>query len=446
MTLSALCDFALRARYADLPADAIRQARRCLLDLVGVATAGRRTALSGIVHRFAATQLGAGVSPGARMLFDNRRASAAGAALAGASTIDSFDAHDGHALTKGHAGVAILPALLAVADAEQLAGKAQLDSQQLLATLVIGYEIATRAGIALHASACDYHTSGAWNALGCAAVSARLLGLDDETLRQALGIAEYHGPRSQMMRCIDHPTMLKDGSGWGAFAGVSAAYLARDGFTGAPALTIEAPDQASIWGDLGRRWYILEQYLKPWPVCRWAQPSIEAAASLLADWHGSADEIARVEVETFHQAVRLGASVPTSTEAAQYALGFPLAAFLVRRRLGADEIGPQGLADAAIAAMTRRIVLKEDATFSRAFPAERWARVHVLLKSGRRLSSQPCTARGEAPYPLDDDAIVQKFGQLAEQLDPARRDRILSCCLSSASWDAGTLLDSILAP
>ena len=43
-----------------------------------------------------------------------------------------------------------------------------------------------------------------------------------------------------MMRCIDHPTMVKDGSGWGAFAGVSAAYLAADGFTGAPAITIEA--------------------------------------------------------------------------------------------------------------------------------------------------------------------------------------------------------------
>ena len=59
--------------------------------------------------------------------------------------------------------------------------------------------------------------------------------LDDERLRHAFGIAEYHGPRSQMMRCIDFPTMVKDGSDWGAAVGVSAAYLARDGFTGAPA-------------------------------------------------------------------------------------------------------------------------------------------------------------------------------------------------------------------
>ena len=51
----------------------------------------------------------------------------------------------------------------------------------------------------------------------------RLKGGDADTLRQAIGIAEYHGPRSQMMREIDNPTMLHDGSGWGAMVGVTAA-------------------------------------------------------------------------------------------------------------------------------------------------------------------------------------------------------------------------------
>ena len=51
-----------------------------------------------------------------------------------------------------------------------------------------------------------------------------------QVLRHALGIAEYHGPRSQMMREIDNPTMLHDGSGMGALVGVNAALLA----SGAP--------------------------------------------------------------------------------------------------------------------------------------------------------------------------------------------------------------------
>ncbi|WID96643.1 MmgE/PrpD family protein [Bosea vestrisii] len=89
-------------RVADLPADVACQAQRCLLDLVGVAAAGRETELSRIVHDFAVRQMGASEG-GSRLIFDGRRASAAGAAFAGASTIDSFDAHR---LAAGPEGVA----------------------------------------------------------------------------------------------------------------------------------------------------------------------------------------------------------------------------------------------------------------------------------------------------------------------------------------------------
>ena len=74
-----------------------------------------------------------------------------------------------------------------------------------------------------------------------------MMELSLEQTKHATGIAEYHGPRSQMMRCIDHPTMLKDGSGWGAMCGVSAARMAKAGFTVAPALIL----QTEHWYDLG---------------------------------------------------------------------------------------------------------------------------------------------------------------------------------------------------
>lgn len=439
-------DFIHGLSFAQLPDAVAHQARRCLLDLAGVAASGRQTALSRIAHDFAIDHLGPG-RKGARLLFDGRRASAPGAAFAGATTIDSFDAHDGHALTKGHAGVAILPALLAVADAEGLFGSGGLGGEALLTGLVLGYEIATRAGIALHASACDYHTSGAWNALGCAAVSARLLGLDREQTRHALGIAEYHGPRSQMMRCIDHPTMVKDGSGWGALAGVSAAYLAQGGFTGAPAITLEAAEQASIWADLGERWLILDQYFKPWPVCRWAQPAIEAADGLLTQYDIAAADIAQVEVETFHEAVRLGAQPPASTEMAQYAIGFPLAAFMVRGRLGAAEIGAEGLGDPAITEMLGRVRLIESSEFSRRFPAERLARLRLVLKSGRVVESEPISARGDRARPLTDADLLAKFRFATSGLEPERSAALGEACLGLAGRSvASSLCEDLFAP
>src|SRR5205814_10553466 len=121
-----------------MPSDVARQGRRCLLDLIGVAAGGARMPAAAIANTYAATQMTSRYAE-ARLLFDGRRASRAGAAFAGASTIDALDAHDGHVLTKGHAGVAALPALLAAID-----GGAECGGAEFLTCLVLGYEIGTR--------------------------------------------------------------------------------------------------------------------------------------------------------------------------------------------------------------------------------------------------------------------------------------------------------------
>lgn len=89
---------------------------------------------------------------------------------------------------------------------------------------------------------CD-SSSRAWNALGSAATAARLLHLSRKQAKEALGIAEYYGLRSMLIRCIAYPTMLKDGAGLGAYVGTSAALLAKNGFTGAPAEAIDNNDR-----------------------------------------------------------------------------------------------------------------------------------------------------------------------------------------------------------
>ena len=309
--MSDVVDFSLRFSLEEAPPEVLATGRRLLLDLIGVAAAGRQTTLAGIAANHAHRYLAAGAGGSVRILFDGRKASPLGAAFAGAAMINSFDAHDGHALTKGHAGVAILPALLAFSDLQPPAG----DDRDFLADLILGYEIATRAGIVLHASVADYHTSGAWNAIACAIIGARRLRLDRQATREAIGIAEYHGPRSQMMRCIAYPTMVKDGSDWGALAGVSAALLAADGFTGAPAVTVEGSEHKAVWADLGARWRILEQYLKPYPVCRWAQPAVEAAAALMRNHQLTGDDLEKVTVRSFANAIALASRTPDTTEA-----------------------------------------------------------------------------------------------------------------------------------
>jgi 2-methylcitrate dehydratase PrpD len=401
--------------WKNLPQEVRSQARRCLLDTLGAAISGRQTVLSQIIHDFAASNFG---GPHAELWLDGRSVSPPGAALANGMTIDALDIHDGHPLAKGHAGAAIVPGVFATIPAKS---KKITTGVECLTTLVIGYEIALRSGIALHATAPDYHTSGAWNALGCAALTARCLGLSAENTRHALGIAEYHGPRSQMMRCIDYPTMVKDGSGWGAMAGVSAAIMAQDKFTGAPAFTVESKEVGDIWSDLGSIWQITTQYFKPHAVCRWAQPAVEGALALQNTHHIEPQNIRRLKVFTFHEAVRLACRHPQTTEEAQYSLPFPIAAALVFGRLGAEAVSGDVLVDPLVLQISECVEMTEDETFNTRFPAERFARVVIETKDGDILDSGEVEANWDATSPPTDTELREKFRWLTNtQLSPKR--------------------------
>lgn len=401
----------------DIPAAVRDRASELLLDLIGVACAGSNTALSKLARNHAAAHFGTTGKP-ARLLLDGRAVSALGAAWSGAATIDSYDAHDGHALTKGHAGVVLLPSLLALSETEQ-----PMSGTQFMCCLVIGYEIATRAGMALHASSSTYHCSGAWNALGVAAMSSRVMALDANRTAEALGIADYHAPRGGMLRGVDHPTMVKDGAGAGAMAGIQAAWLARSGFTGAPA---EIMADQPVWQDLGARWRTLEQYVKPYPVCRWAQPAIEAAADLKARHRFAASDIQSIVVETFHEATRLAHACPSSTEQAQYSLPFPLAALLVHDDLAPNRVAGGGLGDPEVLDLARRVKLVRQPEFDAEFPAKRRARVIIHLHSGLELISKPHEPRGEPDAPLSNQALMTKFDELARPVLGQRYNHVLS--------------------
>lgn len=382
-----------------LPAPVYDLSRTCLLDLLGVALGAKRTSLARIAEEFVLSQY-----PGSQqLLFSGATASSAGAALYGGWLIDALDAHDGHVLTKGHAGVAILPGLLSLPETRELTGL------RFLGELAIGYEIAIRAGISLHNSACDYHTSGAWNCLGVTAVTARLTGLSAEQLAEALGIAEFYGPRSQMMRCIDHPTMLKDGSGWGAMTGVSATLLAKAGFTGAPAQLLQKSD---LWQDLGSHWHFLDTYFKRYPVCFWAQPAVEAALSLRASIPHM-EQIEEIRVTSFHEAIRLHTCKPRNTEEAQYSLPWAVASALRRGTVDQQSV-VDDLENSDVISLAGLVRLCESAEFSGEFPARRYATVTIRLKDGRELISDRFEARGIPVNPIGPVELFSKFNELAK--------------------------------
>ena len=105
-------------------------------------------------------------------------------------------------------------------------------------------------------------------------------------------------------------------------------------------------------------------------------------------------DIAAVELTSFHEATRLYREVPTTSPVAQYSVSYPVAAALVKGRVGVAEIEGPGLADPEAARLVAATTVHESAEYNARFPADRWGEVTVVLKDGRRLDSGPRNARG----------------------------------------------------
>ena len=441
-TFQAVADFTLGRQPQDIPDSTLNAAALMLLDTLGIAIGAGPMKAGQIARDCAAALYGAGEQGlSARMLFDGRRVSVAGAAYAAATQTDNLDGHDGYNPTKGHIGVVVVPALAALAETVP-----DFSGPEALAAVTIGYEVAGRAGISLHDTVSDYHTSGAWNALGVVAVAARLRVLSAEQMRQAMGIAEYHGPRSQMMREIANPTMLHDGSGWGALVGISSAVLAEKGFTGAPAITIEAKEVAAHWQDLGHFWQMEHQYVKPYPICRWAHAAIDATRALMRENNLSHQDIAAIHVNTFKESACLFRGMPDDTSKAQYSLPFAVATMAAHGRIGVVHITGAGLSDPLVASIVERITVAETVRHSDRFPQSRTADVCITLTDGQVLNSGDVHARGGPEAPMDQDEVVGKFMEFASpslgtERAAAIRDAVLGLNHAGSKFsDLGALI------
>ena len=309
---------------------------------------------------------------------------------------------------------------------------------EFCAHLAVAYEVSYRAGQVQHATCADYHTSGAWTAVGVAVAVARMLGCDAAQIRHAAGIGEYHGPRSQMMRCIDYPTMLRDGVGWGAPSGLTAGYLAREGFTGAPALTCESEEAAPHWASLGAEWItVRDTHYKAFPSCRWSHPSVDAVQHLMARHGLDHRQVARVKIRTFHYATRLAGYEPKTMDEFAYAIAFPVACMIVRGMIGPEELRPETLQDPDILRISRATELIDDAHMTEISVAKRWAQVTLVTTDGREFHDDPRTPRGDADQPLGDAEIMAKYQRFADPvLGPTRAARLAELAQSFDALDA----------
>jgi len=401
----------LDAARRPLPAALAHEARRSLLNVIGLATgAAGHEGVDAIVAT-AAELGGAGVVPipGRTECRDPHFAALASGF---AAHVDDFD--DTHLVTVIHPGAAALGVLVG------LTPRTAPDGGQALTAFAIGCEAQLRLGVAISPEHYDrgWHITGTCGVVGAAVTAALLLGHDVDTLARAIGLATMmtlgHRETFGTMTKAFHP-------GKAAANGILAALLAGEGI-GAPAEIIEArggfgdalstrSDFVTMLAGIGERWELAANTYKPYPCGIVAHPAIGDAAAvetIVVRCHPLVPEL-------------MGARDPHDGLQARFSAIHGVAAAICDRTVGLAQYETARVVRDDVRMLRAKTTLSPDPAIARdeAF-------IEARLRDGTVVRTHVAHARGSLARPLTDDELREKVRALVEPRLGAQRDRVIS--------------------
>ena len=364
------------------------------------------------------------------------------AAFANGVAAHALDYDDMCFVSLAHPSCVLVPAILAAGEI------AHADARTLLDAYVVGFEIECRLGVVMnprHYHQRGWHCTSSIGTLGAAAAVARVLGLDAQATRHAMGIAASSacGLKENM------GSMVKPlHAGMAARNGVTAAQLARRGFTASPhaidgpqgylaAMDSEHRSLDAAVADLGTRWEIDETgvTVKLYPSCAATHPPLDALTEIVRRERFTPDQVAAIDVEVDSMTPRLLIHPNPSTGLeAKFSMPFCAAAAVVFPRIGIDTFTPESIGHPDVQALMPRVTLRANATFDTAAPLSQ-ARVTVRMRDGREWSQHADGARGY-PGRLTDEELSAKFADCAARTLGAAAARDAWNALTA--WFAGT--------
>ena len=343
------------------------------------------------------------------------------AAVANAVAADWLELDEGYRRTPCHAGLYVLPSLLATAEAEDRS------SGELLRAIVLGYEIVTRIARGWKQRALNMQSHGRYSAVGAAAATSLLQRLDAATMFNAVTAAATLVNPSPRTHLIAGALVRNVWPAQGAWSGLMAVEWAACGIAGSADAFYDVysdvfggtAEPAALTEGLGTSWALLEGYTKLYACCQHLHATVEALLelrpALLAS--GAIGGIETVEIATHALARPLMNARPDTTLGAKFSLPHAVASALVMGSGGAEAFAFDTLARSDIGGLRDKVRVKPyDGELPP--PNDRPARAEVRLRDGRVLSAECLSARGGADRPLPPSTVDDKIAQLAAPVYP----------------------------
>jgi 2-methylcitrate dehydratase PrpD len=420
-------------RYDGLPADAVHWAKMAILDTVGVTLAGAGEPCARIAERVLGSSPGTGLGTGSGecLIFgSDRRATPLDAALVNGTAAHALDFDDVSNSMGGHPSAPILPALFALGETLDCAGR------DFIAAYVAGFETETRLGRGVHFHHYEkgWHPTATLGAFGATAACCHLMGLDTARTAQALAIAASLASGIK----ANFGTMTKPlHIGHTARNGLFAALLARDGFTANPgalehkqgfllvfngAGTFDAEPILKDWGppyDIVQPGLAIKQH----PCCGSTHPAIDAMLLLRQEHEIPSEQVTRIDCWTHpRRLAHTDRPDPQSGLDAKFSVQYCLARALMQGRILLEDFEGEAFRDPELRGLMQRIHAAPHPDMPAESGEHFGAEVRVTLEDGRVLSKRIGAALGRGPdNPLPRDALAGKFADCAGRaLPPAQ--------------------------
>jgi len=428
-----IAQFILETSFEGIPRGAIEKAKRTALDCIGAALAGVGEPVSQTITGYT-TKLG---GPAQASLFGaGVKVSAADAALANGCIAHALD-YDDCGVKIGHPSVLVLPAVLSLGEHLGASGK------DILTAYVIGLEIEGK--LALHA---DFKLMQArlnhqtwYGSIGAAAACAKLLKLNIEKTRMALGIAANYACGLS----VNHGSMAGAmAAGNACRNGVTGALMAQAGITANPNM-IEAKngfydtlvgqdhyDAERMADGLGNPFYIESPGigLKKYPSCYHTHRALDGVFQLLNEHRLNDKEIDEIDVGTSERAMRvLAFTEPATPYQAKFSMPYCIAAAVVDQQVTLETFTPRKFEDRSIVQTRKKVHLSFPDVpiwpgLADVGPDTEFVGNPVTIRTtdGRSYSARVDIPRGDPTLPLNDDELLTKYNDCART--QLRRDDI----------------------
>ncbi|MCF8111356.1 MAG: MmgE/PrpD family protein [Desulfobacteraceae bacterium] len=423
---SGLYQYLAEISYEDLPDSIVDKVKLCLMDTIGIIIGAQSVGIGKKIVKLSSEVFGIS-SEGSAVIGTEKIVSPQYAAFINGSLAEVLEMQDGIRYGGIHPSSTVIPAVLALAQRRGFSGK------KLILSIFAGYEFLGRLTRLVYPQPLyrGFNMTGVCGGFGAAMGCSKLLGFNEESMANAMGVCAMYSPISS--RASFFHEVKPTHAGKASETGLLSALITENGVKGSrevletedlggicTSLIAECREFDQVSKSLGEHFEVDELYFKPFPSCRHTHGSVHAVLELMKDNEFSAENVEKIEVETYDVAnIAVGKRRPDLRSVdcqRQFSIPYVVSACLISGRFTVEEMFGTRSQEQKVYDFMPKVHVRVSSEINEHYPEFTATKVKIFLKNGEKYSKLIKLPKGDPRNPLSKEELEDKFKGLVSRI------------------------------